>query len=124
VQRCGFNDETALLALDYPDFDDSSSASDAVQSQDSAARALVCMALGCYVGTRQILECDVASNDDISLKIQLLDVPTRYGDHDDFENLVLQMEFAGADKQLLTEIDVLRELLLKNTDSVKKNRVD
>jgi hypothetical protein len=46
------------------------------------------------------------------------------GDQDEFENLVLQMEFAGADKQLLREIGVLRELLLKNTDSVKKKRVD
>ncbi|MEX1665770.1 type IV pilus assembly protein FimV [Zhongshania arctica] len=124
MQRGGLNDEAAFLSLDIPDFDESWSASAAVQAKDSLARASACMAMGDYVGARQILERDIASNDDISLKMQLLDVHAHCGDQDEFENLVLQMEFTGADKQLLREIDVLRELLLKNTDSVKKNRVD
>lgn len=124
MQRGGLNDEAAFLSLDIPDFDESWSASEAVQAKDSLARASACMAMADYVGARQILERDIASNDDISLKMQLLDVHAHCGDQDEFENLVLQMEFAGADKQLLREIDVLRELLLKNTDSVKINRVD
>jgi pilus assembly protein FimV len=123
-QRGGLNNEAAFLSRDIPNFDESWSASQSVRDKDSLARASACMAMGDYMGARQILERDIACNDDISLKVQLLDVHAHCGDQDEFENLVLQMEFAGADKQLLREIGVLRELLLKNTDSVKKKRVD
>jgi hypothetical protein len=124
VQRGGLNDEAEFLALDIPDLDESWLASESSQDNDAAARASACMELGDYSGARQILEHDIEVNDDVSLKMQLLDVYAHGGDQDEFENLALQVEFSAPEQELLREIDVLRELLQNNLQHFGKDRAD
>ena len=124
VQRGGLNDEAEFLALDIPDLDESWLASGSSQDNDAAARASACMELGDYSGARQILEHDIEVNDDVSLKMQLLDVYAHGGDQDEFENLALQVEFSAPKQELLREIDVLRELLQNNLQHFGKDRAD
>ncbi|CAA0089771.1 Uncharacterised protein [Zhongshania aliphaticivorans] len=116
LQNGGSSDEQELIDLDIPDLDDSWLGED-VDGGDVSARAGACLELGDYSGARQILEQEISTNDDVNLKMQLLDVYAHEAEQDAFEGLVLQIEFSSPDEEVLREIDVLRELMTARVNS-------
>lgn len=122
--RGDLHDESEFLALDIPELDDSWLKSSSHKNADSIARASACIEMGDYLGARQILETDIVNNDSIELKMQLLDVYAHCGESDEFENLVLQIEFTSPSEEILLEIDVLRELLQQNSKHLNEDRAD
>ena len=122
--RGDLHDESEFLGLDIPELDDSWLKSGDSKKGDSIARASACIEMGDYLGARQILENDIVNNDGIELKMQLLDVYAHGGDSEEFEELVLQIEFASPSDEILLEIDVLRDLLQKNSKYLDEDRAD
>ena len=122
--RGDLHDESEFLGLDIPELDDSWLKSGGSKKGDSIARASACIEMGDYLGARQILENDIVNNDGIELKMQLLDVYAHGGDSEEFEELVLQIEFASPSDEILLEIDVLRDLLQKNSKYLDEDRAD
>ncbi|WP_269619154.1 hypothetical protein [Zhongshania sp. BJYM1] len=129
LQGGGLEDESEFLALDIPDFDlpdagESWSLQKPEKGSDTLARVSACIELGDYEGARQILEENIATNDDFDLKMHLLDVYARCGDQDEFESLAAQMEITNSDSGLLGEIESLRDQLKSNVFFLGKGRAD
>ncbi len=92
--------------------DDALHGADGLDSDgDAHHRAAAAIELGDLAGAKIILESAILVDDDIDLKVQLLDVLARSGDSDGFEAVALQLEFAEVDDEVMREVDILRALL-------------
>jgi MYXO-CTERM domain-containing protein len=84
---------------------------------DVSHRAAAALELGDYAGAKLLLETAIHENDDIELKMQLLNVLARSGEGEAFEDVALQLEFSESDDEVLREVAVLRGLLDESESS-------